>query len=112
MHGNITTGAAGQEALSLSDLIAKIKHAHGVASDCATRAIRHAIEAGEALALAKGMVKHGEWQTFLRRKCEIGDRQARRYMQLAELSKRSCETDLTGLSIEQAVRKLSPVKSA
>ena len=56
-------------------------------------------------------VPHGEWLAFLEC-CDIDERTAQRYMQLAKLanSNPSCATDLAGLSIEAAIQRLSPPK--
>jgi hypothetical protein len=89
------------------EIAARIRTAHQNVVTSFRNAIKYALQAGEALSAAKAdkAVPHGQWGDFLR-KCDIGDRTARRYMQLAELAKRSPTTVLDGISIEAAIKKL------
>jgi Protein of unknown function (DUF3102) len=98
---------------SLDDLAAKVRAARGLASEAVSRAVQHSIECGEALTLAKAKVKHGEWSRFLKQ-CKIGERQAQRYIQLAELAKSnpSLRTVLAGLPIQSAIQLLKKTATA
>jgi hypothetical protein len=98
---------------SLDDLAAKVRTARGLAFKAASNVVEHSIECGRALTLAKATVTHGAWSSFLE-KCDIGPRQAERYMQLAKLagSNPSSGTDLVGLPIQAAIRLLSPPKKS
>jgi hypothetical protein len=49
----------------------------------ARAALWNAMKAGDALIEAKELVKHGEWLDWLRENCELSERTASRYMQLA-----------------------------
>jgi hypothetical protein len=73
------------------------------------KAIEHATNAGKALVAARAQTPHGGWSNFLKR-CKVGERQAERYMHLARLvgSNPSRGTDLAGLSIQAAIKQLSP----
>jgi hypothetical protein len=94
----------------LGDLATKIRKAHSGFITSLSKAIEHAISVGADLSVAKKLTGHGRWGEFLRA-CEIDERTARRYMQLAALaSNRSSTTDLTGLTVEGAIRKLSSPK--
>jgi hypothetical protein len=111
MHGLLPIPTKSGSQVTLAALAEQIKSEHQLAREYATRAIGHAIKAGTGLNAAKARLQHGEWLHFLRR-CDVGDRTAQRYMQLARLAeaKSVAATDLTGLSIEAAVKKLSPPK--
>jgi hypothetical protein len=89
------------------EIAARIRTAHQNVVTSFRNAIKYALQASEALSAAKAdkAVPHGQWGDFLR-KCDIGDRTARRYMQRAELAKRSPTTVLDGISIEAAIKKL------
>jgi Protein of unknown function (DUF3102) len=98
---------------SLDDLAAKVRTARGLAFKAASNVLEHSIECGRALTLAEETVKHGGWFSFLE-KCDIGPRQAERYMQLTKLARSnpSSGTDLVGLPIQAAIRLLSPPKKS
>jgi hypothetical protein len=76
------------------------------------KTIEHALIAGTNLTKAKQLAGHGRFGAFLH-DCGINDRTARRYMQLAELAgaKSVVATDLNGLSIEGAIKRLAPPKA-
>ena len=80
-------------------LAAEIMNAHAEARRAAQMTIEHAIMAGNALLEAKALVKHGEWLPWLRDNCEMSERSARVYMQLArnkdELGKNGSAADLS-----------------
>jgi hypothetical protein len=111
MSGNIAPVAAGQ--VFLNDLVARIRNAHISVISAISNAVQHALAAGKALNTAKSSKKvpHGKWLAFLEH-CDIDERTAQRYMQLAKLAdpNPSCTTDLAGLSIEAAIERLSPPK--
>jgi hypothetical protein len=108
MTGNIALKVPGQ---SLADLATRIRDAHVSVVSAFASAIDNAIVAGKLLIEAKKQAKHGQWTKFLER-CDVGERQSQRYMKLAELvaAKPTCKSDLTDLSIEAAIKKLSPLK--
>jgi hypothetical protein len=85
MHGNIVPTLAGQVAPTLGDLAVKVRAAHASVVTSLSSAVEHAIAAGNHLAQAKQLVGHGHWSDFLHN-CDVNDRTARRYMQLAELA--------------------------
>ena len=85
---------------SLSSLAEQINHEHQQAEDSAKKAISHALAAGRLLVEAKSQVKHGEWLPWLKANCDVSDRQAQRYMKLADNwqaieSKNDTGSDLT-----------------
>jgi hypothetical protein len=65
-------------------LVEIIRTSHRAVRDAAHNIGHEAITAGTALLKLKELVKHGEWRHYLERHCELGDRTARVYMQLAE----------------------------
>jgi hypothetical protein len=112
MSANIVPRTPGQgAAASLDELAKRVREAHAGFDHAVSNAILHAINAGQALIPAKELTPHGEWGKFLAR-CDVGERQAERYMRLAGLAAAipTCESDLAGLTIEAAIKKLSPPK--
>jgi hypothetical protein len=109
MYGNIAPRIVGQAAPSLDELAARVRKAQAGFVAAASSAVLHAIEAGQALIAAKKLAPHGKWGKFLE-VCGIGERQAERYMRLARLaeSNPTCKSDLINLTIETAIKKLSP----
>jgi hypothetical protein len=105
--GQVT--ASQPAAPSLDDLVACVREAHAGVVSGFLKATEHATNAGNALITAKELTPHGGWSNFLKR-CAIGERQAERYMHLARLvgSNPSCGTDLAELSIQAAIKQLSP----
>jgi hypothetical protein len=109
MYGNIAPRIVGQAAPSLNELAARVRKAQAGFVAAASSAVLHAIEAGQALIAAKKLAPHGQWGKFLE-VCGIGERQAERYMRLARLAELNptCKSDLINLTIETAIKKLSP----
>jgi hypothetical protein len=103
--------AHAQNLASLDELAERIRDAHTAITVAFSNAIDRAIDAGQTLIIAKKLVPHGRWGEFLER-CGIGARQAERYMRLACLvaANPTCKSDLAELSIEQAIKLLSPPK--
>jgi hypothetical protein len=110
MSANIAPVTAGQ--VSLNDLIARIREAHVSVASAFNSAIDNAIVAGEMPIKAKELTPHGQWSKFLKR-CDVGERRSQRYMKLAELveANPTSKSDLTDLSIEQAIKRLSLPKT-
>jgi hypothetical protein len=110
MSANIAPTVAGQ--VSLNDLTVGIHDAHVGVVSAFNSAIDNAIVAGELLIKAKELTPHGHWGKFLKR-CDVGERQSERYMKLAELvqANPTSKSDLTNLSIEQAIKRLLPPKT-
>jgi hypothetical protein len=97
----------------LNDLIAIARDAHLGVISAFSNALDRAIACGRALNQMDkaGLVPHGGWDRVYKR-CELGERQALRYKKLARLleEKPTLKSVLTGLSIEQALKKLAPPK--
>jgi hypothetical protein len=95
----------------LSGLIAEIRKAHAGVICAFANAIEHALVAGNALNEMdeRELVRHGQWAKVYK-ECGLGDRQAERYKRLAGLVKSNptCKSEMTGLSIEGALKKLTP----
>jgi hypothetical protein len=105
------TGAVKQPGGPLAELVATARSAHaGVLAAC-SNAIEHALTAGRALNLMEdnNLVRYGEWAKIYKQ-CDIGDRQAERYKKLARLadSNPTLKSEFAGLTIESAIKKLSP----
>jgi len=66
------------------DLLAsRIKTAHKSITEHTRNIVDRAIEAGEALNQAKTKLDHGQWLPWLRNNCDLSERNAQIYMQLA-----------------------------
>jgi hypothetical protein len=111
MHGNILPAQTGQAA-SLRDLADAIREAHAAVVNALSGAVEHAIRCGNVLTEAKKQTGHGRWGEFLRA-CDLGERQAQRYMRLALLAEqtRLAKSDLAGMTIEGAIKRLAPPKA-
>jgi hypothetical protein len=111
MSANIAASTADQG--SLNELAARIRDAHAGVATAFSNALDRALDAGETLIFAKTskLVRHGQWGEFLKR-CGVRERQAERYMRIACLvaANPTCKSDLAELSIEQAIKLLSPPK--
>ena len=68
---------------SLADLAARINEEHQAVVAAARTTLQHAFNAGEFLLAAKAQVPHGYWGDWLRENCEVSERSAQKYMQLA-----------------------------
>lgn len=98
---------------SLADYAAVINDEHRAAYGCAQEAIEHARVAGEHLLKAKAALKHGEWLPWLAANVDVGERQARRYMAVAEnwaaiSVKSDFKSDLTLAGALDALAKATP----
>jgi hypothetical protein len=116
MRDIVHTYAAGQGRTSLAKqsdlqrLAAEIKNAHARTASAFSKAIEHALAAGRALIAAKPLVPHGGWLQFLDKNCDLDERRAQRYIQLArryDAANATCKSQLIGLSIEAAIKQLS-----
>jgi hypothetical protein len=113
MTGHIVPVLAGQAgSSSLDQLCARIREAHSGLNAEFSNAIDHAIDAGQALITAHDLTRHRQWAKFLKH-CNLGERQAQRHMRLAGLAAANptCKSDMAGLTIEAAIKKLSPPKA-
>lgn len=93
-------------------LASEIKLAHRAAREAAQTSLERAIEAGERLIEAKGLVKHGGWLPWLKEVCDLSERSAQVYMRLARhkdvaKTKSAAAADLT---IRAAVKELTEPK--
>jgi hypothetical protein len=109
--GGVPVFADQARTTSLAELAKRFRKAQVDFLRAASNTILHAINAGQALIAAKELTPHGQWGKFLA-SCNVGDRQAERYMRLAGLAAANptCKSDLAGLTIEAAIKKLSPPK--
>src|SRR5260221_10456434 len=91
---------------SLDDLAQRIKTYHAQVIDAARNVVGKAISAGLLLKEAKGKVPHGEWLSWLDEHCELSERTAHRYMQLAA-NKSKIEDAFRGKSATMAILSLN-----
>jgi hypothetical protein len=91
---------------SLDDLASRIKAYHAQVIDAARNVVGKAISAGQLLKEAKGKVPHGEWLSWLEKHCDLSERTAHRYMQLAA-NKSKIEEALKGKSATMATLSLN-----
>jgi hypothetical protein len=94
---------------SLIDLAARIRVSHEAVRHALRSAVERAMATGDLLLEAKEQVQHGQWSQWIQEHCEISDRTARLYMQLAE-NRVVIETtgNVAGLTLNSAVRLLAP----
>lgn len=98
----------------LPELALAINRAQQSIESAISQALGHAIEAGQALIDAKALVKHGEWQTWLKGNCTVSDRTARNYMRLArEMPKLSPQERqrVADLPLREAVAAIATPKA-
>jgi hypothetical protein len=98
----------------LVSLAERINAEHAAAVGCANKAIEHARQCGELLIETKAQVGHGEWLPWLADHCEVSQRQAWAYMQVAEgWDELTAKLEPgSNLSIKGALRLLSPPEEA
>lgn len=97
-----------KELSTTQDLADQINEQHRLALKAAQSAIHHARQAGELLIEAKQQIKHGEWIPWLEANCEVGPRQAQKYMRLVKvLPKTNCDSYLT---IDRALEAIAADK--
>src|SRR5258707_15264759 len=96
----------GPEFGSLDDLAQRIKNYHAGVLEAARNVVGKAIQAGLLLKEAKGKVPHGEWLSWLDEHCELSERTAHRYMQLAN-NKRLIDEALKDKSATMATLSLN-----
>jgi hypothetical protein len=103
---------------SLSDLANKIKDAHRAVLDATINVVARAITAGEALLEAKTKLGHGQWLPWVKELCDLSERTAQRYMNLAENKTKLGEllreksARLADLTLTEAERLLGHSKSS
>jgi hypothetical protein len=67
----------------LAALAETIRQQHGAVMQAASDVLQHAIAAGDSLLTAKGKLPHGAWRRWLQQNCELPERTAQRYCQIA-----------------------------
>jgi hypothetical protein len=100
---------------SLDDLANKIKGHVKTIDGMPRQKLKLTLEIGEWLLQAKKTIGHGNWATWLKQSCELTERTAQRYMELAEgreiikakVAKMKSVT-VSDLSLRQAQRLLKP----
>jgi|SRR6516225_3362523 hypothetical protein len=70
-------------AKQLEDQTKRLIEAHKAVLNAVGKGCVAAMKAGEALIEIKKLVPHGGWLDYVENQCGVGDRQARRYMELA-----------------------------
>jgi Protein of unknown function (DUF3102) len=98
-------------AVSLSNLAQHVRDEHAAFTQTVSDAAGHAINCGRALIAAQQLVPKGQWTSWVRKHCEIGERHVRRYIALVrafDASGHGESGDLVGLSLNGMIRKLTP----
>jgi Protein of unknown function (DUF3102) len=91
---------------SLPDLAQRIKAYHAGVIDAARNVVTKAISAGQLLKDAKAKLPHGQFLPWLDEHCDLSERTAHRYMQLAS-NKLKIEEALKGKSATMATLSLN-----
>ena len=100
----------------LDQLEAEIRAAHSEVQRGLRYSAWHSIRAGKVLIAAKKKVKHGQWQEWVARRCDLGLRMVQIYMYLARHEDQlrqllAAETRKNSfLSQDEAVKFLSSAK--
>ena len=89
---------------SLTDLAHRIKAEHQAVVGTVRRSLEHAIAAGELLAEAKGLLRHGQWMAWVKKYCGIPHRTVNLYLRLA--SHKEQIGNVANLSIRDAIKLL------
>jgi phage N-6-adenine-methyltransferase len=91
-----------------SDLAERINALHGQALAAARTSIERAIECGRLLIQAKSEVGHGGWISWIRSNLSFGERQAQKYVRLAQNTDALPDTNSNShLTIDGALKLLS-----
>ena len=100
------------QAPDLDALAAIVRDGHRAVGLAARDVFEHAVKAGARAARGQGAGSgHGKWLPWLRRSCEISERQAQRYMEIARSSRTSwlaSPTRVSDLSLRGLKRLLKP----
>lgn len=80
---NILSVLPAQAGSDLDTLAANIRTWHAAVNGAMGTAYQHALDIGDALIAAKAAIKHGQWLDWLKRECDLSERTARRYMEIA-----------------------------
>jgi hypothetical protein len=111
MTGNaITKVETSNPVADLADLASRIRAEHQAVCASARKTLLHALNAGDLLLAAKNLIPHGLFGDWLREHCDVADRTAQRYMQLARNRSALLEANPSAtadLSIDEAVRVLA-----
>src|SRR5262245_32791867 len=91
---------------SLPDLAERIKTCHAGVMEAARNVVAKAISAGQLLKEAKAKLPHGQFMPWLAEHCDLSERTAHRYMQLAT-NKLKIEEALKGKSATMATLSLN-----
>ena len=75
---------AGKVEINLLDLANRIRAAHTEVISATRHIVTHAIAAGDLLIGAKKALDHGQWLPWLKDNCDLSERTANRYMNVAK----------------------------
>jgi hypothetical protein len=78
-------------------------------------ALAHAVRVGQLLLQAKREFQRGSWERWVRKECEVGPRQAQKFMQLARHHDKLNEEDvgwMNKLTINEALARLRKILGA
>lgn len=83
MNDLIQTDSAVAGVDDLMPVARAINHEHDQVRQCVAQGLAHAKRAGELLHQAKASLPHGQWLPWLAAHCEVSERTAQAYMQIA-----------------------------
>jgi hypothetical protein len=102
--------------IGLPELATKIKAAYAEIGKACKDVVWRAVAMGDLLNQAKKQMGHGNWATWLQANCELSERTAQRYMNIADnkqkiaeyiQGKESKSAKLTGLTLTDVVAAIS-----
>jgi len=110
---HMVTNTITQASDPLSVLAVQINEQHDKALGHARSSLEHARVAGELLRQAKQQIPHGEWLAWLSANCKVSDRQAQRYLKVANNWQAITKNDAASyLTIDEAIAVCSkPVET-
>jgi hypothetical protein len=96
---------------SLTDLAARIKAEHEACTLAIKRGLQHAVACGRLLIEAKDLLDHGQWLPWLRDHCQVPERSAQRYMDLAVFAADTKSDNLADLALDGVATSSAPLVS-
>ena len=112
MHGKdiaLPLGVA-TPAPDLAGLAGTVRTALANAARAGATMLGHFLTVGDALIAAKDRVDHGHWRTWLEQECDLSERTALRYMQLARGRAHLNSPRVANLSLSGALRVIKAAK--
>jgi hypothetical protein len=98
--------------IDLDKLATTVRDAHLAVERADQNKLEQALRAGDALIAAKRGLGHGQWLSWLKKHCDLPERRAQRYMEIAAArdTLMSNPTRVSDLSLQGALRLIKPAR--